>query len=62
MPMHEKNGEAGPLEPRDPQRPRTKKVYEKPRLQDWGSITDLTQGLKLGFEDFPVTKGGTRVT
>ena len=40
--------------------PSQKKVYESPALQDWGSITDLTQGIKLGFEDFPIS-GGTRV-
>lgn len=61
--MREKNGEANLLESRDPMRPLgRKKVYERPQLLDWGSITDLTQGLKLGFEDFPKTKGGTRAT
>lgn len=34
-----------------------KKTYESPRIQDWGSITDLTQGLKVGLEDFPVVAG-----
>jgi hypothetical protein len=37
-----------------------KRSYESPRLVEWGSITDLTQGgEKAGKADFPV-KGGTR--
>lgn len=36
-----------------------KKAYETPELIEWGSILDLTQGAKQGFEDFPKT-GGTK--
>lgn len=40
---------------------RMKKTYSSPRLLEWGSMTDLTQGFLLGNKDFP-TKGGTRAT
>lgn len=40
--------------------PSGKKVYEVPEVQDWGSITDLTRGIKLGIEDFNL-ETGTRV-
>lgn len=40
--------------------PPSKRSYESPRLTEWGSITDLTQGAQFaGKADFPV-KGGTR--
>ena len=50
------------FEPRAPKdaSPR-KKAYVTPELQEWGSITDLTQGGKAGLEDFPKTASGTRV-
>jgi hypothetical protein len=38
-----------------------KKTYSSPRLLEWGSMTDLTQGALLGEKDFPF-KGGTRAT
>ena len=38
---------------------RAKKEYHSPQLVDWGSITDLTQGILAGSKDFPL-KGGTR--
>jgi hypothetical protein len=41
--------------------PGRKKIYESPEIYEWGTITDLTQGLKLGGHDVPV-KGGTRLT
>ena len=51
------------FEPRAPKGTATtrKKMYVPPTLQDWGSITDLTQGGKAGFEDFPKDASGTRV-
>lgn len=33
-----------------------RKAYVTPDLREWGSIRDLTQGGKIGFEDIP--KGG----
>lgn len=49
-----------PLVPEaSPSRP-SRKAYTSPEIQDWGSITDLTRGLKLGLEDFPI-EGGSRV-
>jgi hypothetical protein len=38
-----------------------KKGYEAPQLMEWGSILDLTQGIKLAPKDFPLA-GGTRNT
>lgn len=37
-----------------------KKAYVTPQLQSWGSIVDLTQGGKIGFEDLPKQASGTR--
>ena len=34
--------------------PSGKKLYETPEVQDWGSILDLTRGLKLGLDDLPI--------
>jgi hypothetical protein len=39
----------------------SQKPYTSPRLVEWGSIIDLTQGPLLGSKDFPF-KGGTRPT
>ena len=61
--MEEQQGsfESAPGETRDTAAPsHPKKSYETPELQIWGSIVDMTQGLKLGLEDMPI-KGGTRV-
>lgn len=33
--------------------------YRKPQIEEWGSLADLTQGAKSGFEDFPGS-GGTQ--
>ena len=41
-------------------KPLGKKIYESPRLVEWGSLTDLTHGAQFaGKADFPF-KGGTR--
>jgi hypothetical protein len=56
----EENG-FGESRPAQTHEGRTKKVYSPPRLLEWGSMTDLTQGFLLGNHDFPV-KGGTRNT
>lgn len=41
----------------------TRKMYESPRLVEWGSILDLTLGLGGGFEDIPKgAVGGTTGT
>ena len=39
--------------------PRRKKSYRSPELVEWGSILDLTQGIKGGFED-GLFMGGTQ--
>jgi hypothetical protein len=44
-----------------PEESQSPKDYISPRLVEWGSITDLTQGPLLGSKDFPF-KGGTRPT
>lgn len=36
-----------------------KKTYRPPELVEWGTILDLTQGIKAGFED-GFGKGGTQ--
>lgn len=33
--------------------------YRRPRLEEWGTVLDLTRGPKAGNEDFPAV-GGTR--
>lgn len=37
-----------------------RKPYSSPRLQEWGSIHELTQGPTFTHTDFP--KGGSRPT
>jgi hypothetical protein len=44
-----------------PEESRSQRDYISPRIVEWGSITDLTQGPLLGSKDFPVG-GGTRPT
>jgi hypothetical protein len=38
-----------------------RRPYESPRLVEWGSLTNLTQGIKAGFEDFPAQGGSQGV-
>lgn len=38
--------------------PKSRKPYSSPRLQEWGSIQELTQGPTFTHTDFP--KGGSR--
>lgn len=34
-----------------------KRPYQKPALVEWGSIADLTKGLRNGFQDLPLGGG-----
>lgn len=51
---------AGSDEAVDARQRRSKKAYNTPKLQEWGSILDLTLGLKAGSEDGGFPPKGTQ--
>jgi hypothetical protein len=47
-----------PLEPDHPCAV-SRKSYERPRLIEWGSVTELTKGQISGLDDLPLDGGTT---